>query len=197
MSWLSANWFELVAVVITIVSIWLGTRENIWYYPTGLVALAMYTWLYYAAKLYAESLLQVVCFGLMLYGWYEWLYGGARHTELRVTRTPRWGWTAGIIAGVLLMAATIWIQLTFTDNPNPYVDSSLFAWSLVAQWMIARKWLENWILWVLINTASVPLYIVRDLKLTAILYVGLWILAIVGYRDWKRSLHDADLPDRT
>jgi len=92
--------------------------------------------------------------------------------------------------------ATIWVQLTFTDNPNPYVDSSLFAWSLVAQWMTARKWLENWLLWIVINTVSVPLYIVRwrhgaHLGLTAILYVGLWLLAIKGYRDWRRSLVSA------
>ena len=191
MTWLANNWFELLAVILTLYSIWLATKENIWYYPTGLVALAMYTWLYYSAKLYAESLLQIICFALMVYGWYEWLYGGARHTQLPVTRTPRWGWLYGCTAGVLLSVLTIWIQLTYTDNPNPYVDSSLFAWSLVAQWMTARKWLENWILWVVINTVSVPLYIVRDLRLTAVLYVGLWLLAIKGYRDWRRSLASA------
>lgn len=182
------NWFELAAVLITLFSIWLATKENIWYYPTGLVALAMYTWLYYSARLYAESLLQIICFALMVYGWYEWLYGGSRHTALPVTRTPQWGWTAGVAAGVVGSAATIWVQLMFTDNPNPYVDSSLFAWSLVAQWMTARKWLENWVLWVLINTVSVPLYIVRGLTLTAGLYVGLWVLAVLGYVQWRRTL---------
>ncbi len=191
LTWLAHNWFELLAVLITVYSIWLATRENIWYYPTGLVALAMYTWIYYSARLYAESLLQIICFVLMVYGWYEWLYGGARHDPLPVTRTPRWGWRWGITAGVIGSALTILVQLRFTDNPNPYVDSSLFAWSLVAQWMTARKWLENWILWVVINTISVPLYIVRGIGLTAILYVGLWLLAIKGYRDWRRSLASA------
>jgi nicotinamide mononucleotide transporter len=191
LTWIANNWFELAAVLITLYSIWLATKENIWYYPTGLVALAMYTWIYFSSRLYAESLLQIICFGLMVYGWYEWLYGGARRTELPVTKTPRWGWMRGVPAGVLLSAMTIWVQLTYTDNPNPYVDSSLFAWSLVAQWMTARKWLENWILWVLINTVSVPLYIVRGLWLTAGLYVGLWVLAIMGYRDWRRSLVSA------
>ena len=191
LNWLGNNWFELVAVLITVYSIWLATRENIWYYPTGLVALAMYTWIYYSARLYAESLLQIICFVLMVYGWYEWLYGGARQSELPVTRTPRWGWERGVAAGIIGSVLTILIQLRFTDNPNPYVDSSLFAWSLVAQWMTARKWLENWILWVVINTVSVPLYFVRGIWLTAILYVGLWLLAIKGYRDWRRSLDSA------
>jgi nicotinamide mononucleotide transporter PnuC len=80
------------------------------------------------------------------------------------------------------------ISVALTDNPNPYVDSSLFVWSLVAQWMTARKWIENWVLWVVINTISVPLYVVRGLLPTALLYVGLWILAILGYRQWRKTL---------
>jgi nicotinamide mononucleotide transporter len=182
------SWFEIVAAVITIASIALATRENIWYYPTGLVALAMYTWVYFQARLYAESVLQVICFGLMVYGWYEWLHGGTDREELPVTRTPRWGWIAGTTTGVLLSAATIGVQLAITNNPNPYVDSSLFAWSLVAQWMTARKWIENWVLWVVINTISVPLYVVRGLWPTVVVYVVLWILAIVGYFQWRRTL---------
>jgi len=180
--------FELVAAVVTAASIYLATRENIWYYPTGLVALVMYTWVYFDAKLYAESVLQVVCFGLMVYGWYEWLHGGAHKSELPVSRTPRWAWIAGIACGVIGSAIVVAFQLRFTDNPNPYVDSSLFVWSLVAQWMTARKWIENWVLWVIINTISVPLYIVRDLLPTAALYVALWILAILGYVQWRKAL---------
>ncbi len=97
-------------------------------------------------------------------------------------------WLAGIAFGLAASAIVIAIQLKYTDNPAPYVDSSLLVWSLVAQWMTARKWIENWILWVLINTVSVPLYISRDLGYTAALYVGLWILAIFGYFQWRRTL---------
>lgn len=180
--------FELAAAVITALSIWLATRENIWYYPTGLVALVMYTWVYFSAKLYAESVLQVVCFVLMVYGWYEWLHGGAQRSELPVTRTPRWAWRIGVICGVLGSIIVIAFQKLFTDNPNPYVDSSLFVWSLVAQWMTARKWIENWLLWIVINTISVPLYVIRGLGPTAALYVALWILAVLGYRQWRKTL---------
>jgi nicotinamide mononucleotide transporter len=186
--WIAANWFELTGAVITALSIWLGTRQNIWYYPTGLVALAMYTWLFFTGKLYAESLLQIICFVLMVYGWYEWLHGGANKTELPVTRTPRWAWRSGMVSGVGGSVLVIALQLRFTDNPSPYVDSSLMVWSLVAQWMTARKWLENWILWVVINTVSVPWYIHRGYWITAVLYVALWALAFVGYRDWRKTL---------
>ena len=183
--------FELVAAVVTVVSIWFATKENIWYYPTGLVALVMYTWVYFQARLYAESVLQVVCFGLMLYGWYEWLHGGQRKTELPVTRTPRWAWLAGVPIGIAGSALVIAFQLRYTDNPNPYVDSSLFVWSLVAQWFTARKWIENWLLWLIVNTISVPLYVFRELYPTAVLYVALWVLAILGYRDWRKTLVSA------
>jgi nicotinamide mononucleotide transporter len=185
---MTVNPFEVVAMLITAWSIWLATKENIWYYPTGLIALLMYTWIYYEAKLYAEALLQIICFALMIYGWYEWLHGGANRRELPVTKMPRWAWANGIVAGVLGAALTIWIQLRYTDNPNPYVDSSLLAWSLVAQWMTARKWIESWIFWLVINTISIPLYVVRGLWPTVLLYIALWILAIVGYREWRRTL---------
>jgi nicotinamide mononucleotide transporter len=179
---------EVVAMVITVWSIWLATKENIWYYPTGLVALLLYTWIYYNARLYAEALLQIICFALMVYGWYEWLHGGTNKKELPVSKTPHWAWTAGITAGILGSAMTIWIQKTYTDNPNPYVDSSLLAWSLVAQWMTARKWIESWVLWLVINTISIPLYVVRGLWPTVVLYIALWVLAIMGYKEWRRSL---------
>jgi nicotinamide mononucleotide transporter len=179
---------EIVGFLLTIVSIWLATKENIWYYPTGLIALIAYTWVYYDARLYAESLLQIIFFALMIYGWYEWLHGGANRKELPVTSTPRWAWIAGISSGVVVSAITIWIQLTYTDNPAPYVDSSLFAWSVVAQWMTARKWIESWVFWLVINTVAVPLYISRQLWLTAVLFVALWVLAVLGYREWRRTL---------
>jgi nicotinamide mononucleotide transporter len=190
-NWIAANWFELVAALITAYSIWLATKENIWYYPTGVVALVMYTWIYFSAKLYAESVLQIVCLILMIYGWYEWLHGGTNKEQLPVTRTPRWAWTWGVLAGLIGSALVIAIQLRVTDNPNPYVDSSLLVWSLVAQWMTARKWIENWILWIVINTFSVPLYMARHLWFTAVLYVALWILAVVGYRQWRKTLQPA------
>jgi nicotinamide mononucleotide transporter len=186
--WLAPNWFELVAASITAFSIWLATKENIWYYPTGVVALVMYTWLFFQAKLYAESVLQIVCLALMIYGWYEWLHGGTQRTELPVTKTPRWAWQNGAIAGVFGSVIVILVQLRYTDNPAPYVDSSLLVWSLVAQWMTARKWIENWILWLVINTLSIPLYVSRRLWITAVLYIALWILAVEGYRKWRRVL---------
>lgn len=182
---------EWVAAIITLWSIWLATREHIWYWPTGLVSLVLYTWVYFNAKLYGESLLQVICFFLMIYGWYEWLHGGTQKTELAVTRTPQRAWFPLFAIGIAGSIAVSLLMRRFTDNASPWVDSSILVFSLVAQLMTARKWLENWTFWVVINAISIALYIKRGLFVTAALYVALLILAILGYRKWRRSLASA------
>ena len=182
---------ELIAALITIASIWLATRENVGYYPAGIVSVVLYAWIYFDARLYAEAALQFVWLGLMVYGWYVWLHGGANRTELPVSTTPVRAYIAIVLIGIVSTAAIFWMQRRFTNNPAPLVDSSIAAWSIVAQWMTARKWIENWLFWIVINVAAVALYIDRDLKITAGLYAVLFILGIEGYRKWRRSLVSA------
>ena len=179
---------ELAGSIITIVSIALATRENVWYYPTGIASVLLYAWIYFDARLYAEACLQMVWLALLVYGWWNWLYGGANKTELPVTRTPRAGWGTVVAAGVALTIAIYGIQRSVTDNPNPLTDSSIAAWSIVAQWMTAKKWIENWGLWLAVNAVAVPLYVVRGLRPTAVLYAVLFVLAIEGWRKWRKKL---------
>lgn len=182
---------EIIAAVITAYSIWLATKENVLYWPTGIVSLVMYTWTFYNAKLYGESILQVVCLVLMIYGWYEWLRGGKGHTELPVSKTPGRAWPLLFLAGIAGSVLSALLMRRFTDNPAPAIDASILAFSLVAQLMTARKWIENWIFWIVINVVSIYLYIDRKLYPTAVLYVVLLLLAFDGYRKWKRSLASA------
>lgn len=182
---------EIVAAAITAVSIWLAARQSVWYYPTGIVSVALYTWIFAEARLYAEAGLQVVWFGLMLYGWYEWLYGGEFHDELRVSRTPRPVWAGIVFAAVMMSLLIALLQMRYTSNPAPLADSSIAAFSIVAQAMTAKKWIESWLFWMAINVAAVALYISRDLHPTAALYAILFILGIKGYLDWRRSLVSA------
>lgn len=182
---------EIFAAAITLASITLATRENVWYYPTGIVSVLLYAWIYFDAKLYAESGLQIIWLVLLIYGWWAWLYGGKNHTELPVTRTPRWGWIVVLAAGAVMTVVIVIIQRNFTDNPAPLVDSSIAAWSIVAQWMTARKWIENWLFWMVVNAVAVPLYVTRDLWPTAALYAVLFVLAIEGWRKWRTSLASA------
>jgi nicotinamide mononucleotide transporter len=179
---------ELAGAVVTIVSIALATREHLWYYPTGIASVLLYAWIYFDARLYAEAGLQLVWLALLIYGWWNWLYGGTNRTELPVARTPRWGWSASLASGALMTAAIFAFQRAFTDNPNPLTDSSIAAWSIVAQWMTAKKWIESWALWLAVNAVAVPLYVVRQMMPTAVLYAVLFVLAIEGWRKWRKNL---------
>ena len=183
-----ANRWEVLAVVTGIISVYLSTRENIWSWPTALVNVSLYFVVFLEAKLYADMGLQVVYFALSLYGWYEWLYGGENRTELHVSRTPR---SLGVRL-VLIGAATATVLGTmlarFTDAALPYVDSATTSTSLVAQWMMTRKLLENWAVWAVVDVVYIGMFVFKRLYLTAGLYSVFLVLAIMGYFQWRRSL---------
>jgi nicotinamide mononucleotide transporter len=184
---LAANWFEIVGVAFGLGAVYLQTRENIWNWPAAIVNVAIFTVIFWQSKLYADSVLQLYYLGTSVYGWWAWLHGGKDRTELRVQRaTPRlWAILITIIVVAGLGLGTFLDQTT--DSPVPYLDSLLTAMSLVAQWMITRKILENWIVWIVANLVYVPLLISRDLPYTAMQYFVFLFLAILGYRSWRRS----------
>jgi nicotinamide mononucleotide transporter len=183
-----SNRWEVLAVIFGIVSVYLSTREHIWSWPTALVNVALYFVVFYEAKLYADMGLQVVYFGLSLYGWYEWLYGGANRTELHVSRTSKSLGVRLLIIGVVCAAILGTLLTRFTDAALPYVDSATTSTSLVAQWMMTRKILENWAVWMAVDVVYVGMFIFKHLYLTAALYTVFFVLAAMGYVQWKRSL---------
>ena len=178
---------EGLAALFGIISVYLGTRQNVWIWPTGIVNVGLYIIVFFQARLYAEMGLQVVYLLLSIYGWYVWLYGGAQHTVLRVTRsTPR------LLLALLVVNVAAWLTLgTLLDRHTqamlPWLDSLLATTSLVAQWMMTRKLLESWLVWIAVDTVYVPMFVSQELYVTAILYAIFFVLAGVGYRDWRSS----------
>lgn len=179
---------ELVAVAFGILSVWLSTREHIASWPTALVNTSLYFVILGRAQLYANAGLQLVYFALSCYGWYEWKFGGAAHTGVVVTRTPRRLALALIAIGIGAAGGIAWILFRFTDASSPWLDAGTTATSLVAQWMMTRKLLENWLIWTVVNVVYIGLYLSQGLRLTAGLYVAFLVLAILGYRSWRASL---------
>ncbi len=181
------NTLEIAAVAFGIISVYLSVRQNIWSWPTAIVNVLLYVLVFRDAKLYADMGLQVVYFALSIYGWYEWLHGGENRTELRVTRaTARMGvvlTTIGI-AVVALLGTALSRQ---TDAALPFVDSATTSTSLVAQWMMTRKVLENWAVWMAVDVVYVGMFVFKKLYLTAGLYAVFFVLATLGYAEWKRS----------
>ncbi|MFL5608375.1 MAG: nicotinamide riboside transporter PnuC [Gemmatimonadaceae bacterium] len=179
---------ELFAAIVGAISVWLSVRQNILSWPTAIVNVVLYAIVFYEAKLYADMGLQVVYAALSIYGWYEWLYGGAGRTELHVTRTT--SRLAGILAVIGLSGAAVLGTLlrSTTDAALPYMDSFLSSTSLVAQWMMTRKKLENWLLWIAVDVLYVGMFIFKGLYLTAGLYAVFLALAVRGHMDWRRSM---------
>jgi len=179
---------ELIAALVGALSVWLSVRQNIWSWPTAIVNVVLYAIVFYEAKLYADMGLQVVYAVLSIYGWYEWLYGGAGRTELRVTRT---GARLGVLLALIAAAGSVVIGLFLhheTDAALPFMDSFLSSTSLVAQWMMTKKLLENWAVWISVDVLYVGMFIFKGLFLTSALYAVFLALAIKGFIDWRRSM---------
>jgi nicotinamide mononucleotide transporter len=189
---MTANRWEILAVIFGIVSVYLSTRENIWSWPTALVNVSLYFVVFLEAKLYADMGLQVVYFALSLYGWYEWLYGGEHRTELHVSRTSRPLGVRLVLVGLASAAVLGTVLARFTDAALPYLDSVTTSTSLVAQWMMTRKILENWAVWAVVDVVYIGMFIFKHLYLTAGLYSVFLVLAVMGYFQWKRSLTEHD-----
>jgi nicotinamide mononucleotide transporter len=178
---------EWIAAIAGAISVYLSARENIWSWPTAIVNVGLYIVVFRRTGLYSDMGLQVVYLILSIYGWYEWLHGGTNRSGLEVSRaTPR------VWLVILPIAVVFWITLAhYTAGlPGvalPYLDSGLTTISLVAQWMMTRKILENWALWIVADIAYVPMYIYKGLPVTAALYALFLVLAVIGLRSWRRS----------
>lgn len=178
---------EISAAVFGAVSVYLSAKENIWSWPTAIINVGLYTIVFYQSRLYADMGLQVVYLTLSIYGWYNWLHGGEHRTVLHVSRaTPR---ILAVLA-VLVVAGSLMLGATLHGHTNaalPFLDSALTVTSLAAQWLMTRKILENWLLWLAVDVVYVPMFISRGLIATAVLYAVFLVLAMLGYISWRRS----------
>lgn len=179
---------ELVGFVATLLNVWLLARNKVVGWPVGLVAVAAYAVVFFDAKLYADTLLQGFFFVTGVAGWYDWTYGGANRTELPISRLSARGWMFTVLAIVATSALLGGAFHLFTDAARPFLDSALTGASVVGQLLLVRRVLDNWLVWIVADVLYVPLYLSRDLPLTALLYAFLLVLATKGYLDWKKEM---------
>jgi nicotinamide mononucleotide transporter len=178
---------EWIAAIAGAISVYLSARENIWSWPTAIVNVGLYILVFRRSGLYSDMGLQVVYLVLSIYGWYEWLYGGKNRSELRVSRATAREWTIAVPIALVFWLALARYTSTISGVALPYLDSGLTTISLVAQWMMTRKILENWVLWIVADIAYVPMYIYKQLPVTGALYALFLVLAVIGLRSWRRS----------
>lgn len=182
------TWPEVAGFVTTGLCVWLVVRRNIWNFPIGIASNIFFWVLFIRAGLYADAWLQVVYLVLGAAGWWMWLRGGPDRSALVVRRTPAPGWLA-VLAFVAAGTWVIYELLTaHTDSTVPVADAFTTSLSLGAQLMLNRKWIGNWVLWIVADVLYIWLYWIKDLHLTSVLYLGLLAMCLVGARQWRAAL---------
>jgi nicotinamide mononucleotide transporter len=181
-----ANWVELAGFLTTWIGIWLTTKRLLVCWPVVLAADIFYLVVFYEARLYSDALLQVFFVAFTLYGWWHWWRGLREEGEVRVVPLSMQGWIAGLAAGAIGAFALGWLMVRLGAS-LPHLDAALTSYSLVASWWQARKHTANWWLWIVIDGVYIGEYAYKDLWLTAVLSVGLVVLAVLGLRDWRRA----------
>lgn len=177
---------EIAGFIFGILGIWLTIRENVWCFPVGIINVTISFFLFKNQLLYADALQQIVYFILLSYGWFQWSKG-ITSQSLKITRIS-FNWSLKLLAATVALAVIMGNLFDrFTDASLPYWDSSATAICFTAQFLVARKKLENWHLWIVANCMYIGIYIQKELYLYSILFLIYLILAFYGLNTWKRQ----------
>jgi nicotinamide mononucleotide transporter len=176
-------------MILGILGVWLTTRENIWCWLVSIISVSIYTFIFFTQKLYADSALQLLYIFMSFYGWYEWKNPPDNKKELPVIRLQVQLAIISVIIFVTLSYFISYYLKTFTDSPVPYLDAIFTSASVVCTWLMAKKIIENWLIWIIIDFGYVGLFIYRELYPTAFLYFIFIFLAWKGFVDWKKTLN--------
>ena len=189
------SWIETVGVIFGLLSVWFAVKEDNWTWPTGMVNSALFGLLFFGNRWYVNVGLQVIYILYNAYSWYMWLYGGQGRTAPVIGRTPRRAWwvlAVAVAVGTLVVGQ---IFERFTDDTVPYWDAVTVALSLVAQYMMTRKWLEHWGVWIVANVIYLGLGLTGQNYLFAglqLVYIGLSLAGFVAWRkDWRAARRPA------
>ena len=178
---------ELIAVVAAVAYLLLAIRQNIWCWLCAGISTAIYVYLFYDAKLYMESALNLFYLGMAVYGWVVWYLGRSGDEELPVSVWKRDVHALAVVAIVAVSMLSGYLLATYSDAAYPYVDSMTTFAAIWATFLVARKVLENWWYWLVIDAASIVIYWFRDLQLTALLFVAYVVMIPFGMIAWRRS----------
>jgi nicotinamide mononucleotide transporter len=183
------TWLEITAVVLALAMVGCNIRQIHWGWPLAIISSLMYFALFWRSKLYGDSVLQVFFAVVAFWGWFQWLRGRRPDgSPLKASRLTQRGLAITVAACALLWPATGLFLKTYTDTDVPWWDAFPTAVSLVGQFLLGRKYIENWAVWILVNVVSVALFTYKGLWLTVGLYAVFIALSVVGWRAWKRAL---------
>ena len=182
------SWIEFAGFVTGAACVLLAVRENVWNWPIGILNNLLYLVVFWHSGLYADAGLQFFYIAISVYGIWCWLYGGAQHSQLSISRVTR-NHAIVLVSATAGAAAVLYSILHhFTDSTVPAGDATTTALSLVAQYMLGRKLIENWLVWITADVLYIGLYCYKSLYLTAFLYAIFIVMCIAGYLRWQRGM---------
>jgi nicotinamide mononucleotide transporter len=184
--WQHQTWLEIIGVISGLLCVYLAAVNNIWNWPTAIISVGIYIFIFFNARLYADMGLQFYFMVMNIYGWYYWSKKPATEEKTPVALITRKEIILSVIA-IIIFTFILGSVLKYTPASYPYIDSFCTACSLVAQVFLARKVLENWLIWIFVDIIYIGVYIFKHLDLTAAMYAIYVGIALLGYIDWKKD----------
>jgi len=188
LDWISTNIVEIIGTLSGFIFLYFEIKQSKWLWPVGLFSALMYIYVFFMAKFYADMGLQFYYVFISIYGWFHWSRSNSQNEEeLTVSSLRMPLFFKLLLASLFIYIAISFILVNYTDSPLPYWDAFTTALSIVATWMLARKILEQWLVWVLVDAVSMGLYFYKELYPTAVLFAVFTVLALYGYFQWKKD----------
>ncbi|MBQ5783549.1 MAG: nicotinamide mononucleotide transporter [Bacteroidales bacterium] len=189
------EFLEIIGTIVGLVYLYLEYKASIHLWIAGIIMPAIYIFIYWDAGLYADFGINVYYLLAALYGWFLWKYGNKNKcseasdgNELPISKIPKRLILPSILVFVLTFILILYILISFTDSNVPYLDSFTTALSIVGMWMLARKFIEQWWVWIVVDLVSAGLYVYKELYLTSGLYALYAVIAFFGYLNWKKLM---------
>ncbi len=186
--WIIDSRFEIFGTVTALIYLYFSIRQNILLWFFGILSSAVYVYVFIEAGVYADMAINIYYIFISVYGWYTWISAQNNHKKtLEVSRTPK-----EVISLLAIITPIIWVVLWFilkyfTNSDIPAIDSFTTAGSIVATWMLTKKYLEQWLLWVVIDGVSIGMFVYKELYFTVFLFTIYTAMAIIGYQKWKKE----------
>lgn len=181
------DWIELLGFIFGVATLWLLVVQNVWNWPIGIANNLFYIVVFFNSRLYADMTLQLFFIIVSIAGWYLWLHGGEHHDALRVQRIPRAHLALTLVIGAVV--TVFWTMvLARINDAAPLLDAATAIFSIAAQYLMARKYIENWYIWIAVDLVSIALYAYKHLALTAVLYAIYLAFCVAALVNWNRSL---------
>jgi len=198
--WLSNQYIEILGAISGLLYLYFAIRQKIWLWPLGLITSALYVYVFYGERLYADMGMNIYYVVISIYGWYYWLHGsGSQETNtLRISTL-----TQKLVVILLIITACIYVVLVYMLKKLPellnvevsellYWDAFTTAACIVATWMLARKIIQHWLIWIVVDAVSLGLYVYKGMYPTVVLFLVYTLMAFKGYIEWKKDLQTAE-----